>query len=122
MIRRLLALMLCLNLLLLSSMPMLPVLALCLNDTDATQVSGMHAGHGQHAKRAGIVVDRETDCIECGCGCHRSIDSLPHAFSPHMVPEGRAFATRLPVNVTKAYRYSQIFYLSLVELPPPDLS
>ncbi|RMG91652.1 MAG: hypothetical protein D6703_04125 [Zetaproteobacteria bacterium] len=27
----------------------------------------------------------QTDCVcQCGCGCHQNLDTLPHAFNPHV--------------------------------------
>jgi len=42
----------------------------------------MHAAHHH-----GIVLnlDLQTSRIECGCGCHRSVDSLPNLLAPHAV-------------------------------------
>ncbi|MDQ6960566.1 MAG: hypothetical protein Q9M27_05995 [Mariprofundaceae bacterium] len=67
-------------LLVVTSVPLLPAAAkFCALDDGAMQ---MHAAHDH-----GMVLnlDFQTARIECGCGCHRSVDSLPNLLAPHVV-------------------------------------
>jgi len=66
--------------------------------------------------------DLQTCRIECGCGCHQHLDSLPHVLSPHIVPQVASLSNHVSVNVSDTYRYSQISYVPMVQLPPPNLS
>ncbi len=75
--------------------------------------------HHMNAEMSG---DWQTCRIECGCGCHQHLDSLPHALSPHIVPQVASLPDNLSVAISETYSYSQIFYVPVVQLPPPDLS
>lgn len=79
----------------------------------------MQMMHHTNAEMSG---DLQTCRIECGCGCHQHLDSLPHALSPHIVPQVAALPDNLSVAISETYSYSQIFYVPMVQLPPPDLS
>jgi len=80
-------------------------------------VAGMHAGHAHSVTLAG---DWQHCRIECGCGCHRSIDTLPHLLAPHSVDSG--FQSDLLVServaAMTASRLSDRD--SRVISPPPD--
>ena len=95
--RKFLALFLACSLLAVSSVPAVAMATECapamheqmheqtheLHDMDA------HADHGvahepvMHEHDQALAGDWQHDRIECGCGCHRSIDSLPHLLAPH---------------------------------------
>jgi len=67
-------------LLIVSSAPMFPAAAkACALDDDSTYV---HATH-HHSIRLNF--DLQTCRIECGCGEHRGVDSLPHLLAPHAI-------------------------------------
>jgi len=78
--------------------------------------------HIMHERDAMANGDWQTCRIECGCGCHRHLDSLPHALSPHIIPQIADLMDIPKVVVIENYSYSQNFYVPLVQLPPPDLS
>jgi len=97
--RKFVALMLSLMIVLLSSMPMVPLASACAPAHDAA-MHGMDDGIDMQAHHAAMqAADTQTvasdvlasnvkaeagqACIECGCGCHDSIDSLPHMLAPH---------------------------------------
>jgi len=64
----------------------------------------------------------EQDCfIECGCGCHNNIDSLPHQFSPHTVSGGLAGIMHAS-TVDVLWRLSLMPSLLHHDDPPPELS
>jgi len=75
-----------------------------------------------HHTDAEMSGDWQTCRIECGCGCHQHLDSLPHLLSPHIMSQ----ATDLPENEVvqgiEFYAYSRIFYTPSVQVPPPNLS
>jgi len=79
----------------------------------------MQMMHHTDAEMSG---DLQTCRIECGCGCHQHLGSLPHVLSPHIVPQVASLSNHVSVNVSDTYRYSQIFYVPMVQLPPPNLS
>jgi hypothetical protein len=66
--------------------------------------------------------DMQTCRIECGCGCHQQLDSLPHLLSPHIVMQPQILADVPSVQISKDYTTHTFFYTSKVLLPPPNLS
>jgi len=78
--RKVCSMVLMIALLIVSSAPMFPAAAkACALDSDATH---MHATH-HHSIRLNF--DLQTCRIECGCGMHRDVDSLPHLLAPHAI-------------------------------------
>lgn len=68
---------------LVSSLPLLPLGVFC--SAESVAIADVHASHGHQAEHMGASLqDWQTSRIECGCGCHRSIDSLPQVFAPHI--------------------------------------
>jgi hypothetical protein len=67
-------------------------------------------------------MDLDTCSLECGCGCHRSINPLPNLLAPHVLStltnDFLTGATSLVIKI------EPIFYglAPGVDLPPPDLS
>jgi len=75
-----------------------------------------------HHTDAEMSGDWQTCRIECGCGCHRHLDSLPHALSPHIIPQVADLMDIPHAFIVENYSYSQLTYVPMVQLPPPDLS
>lgn len=65
--------------------------------------------------------DWQTSRIECGCGCHQHLDSLPHLLSPHIMSQAVEIPKNKAVQGIEFYAYSRIFYIPSVQLPPPNL-
>jgi len=78
--------------------------------------------HIMHHSDAMAKADWQTCRIECGCGCHRHLDSLPHALSPHIIPQVADLMDIPHAFIVENYSYSQLTYVPMVQLPPPDLS
>jgi len=74
-----------------------------------------------HHTDAAASGDWQTCRIECGC-CHRHLDSLPHVLSPHIIPQVADLMDIPQAFIVENYSYSQLTYVPLVQLPPPDLS
>jgi len=133
--RKLISIWVACTLLLITTLPTASLAAMCgLSTATPINIEAMankQAMHHQNTHRtmqmmhhtnAEMSGDLQTCRIECGCGCHQHLDSLPHALSPHIVPQVAALSNHVSVNVSDTYRYSQIFYVPMVQLPPPDLS
>ena len=131
--RKFMALLMSCTLLLISSMPSLALASMCdiSDDSSITLASKAASQHRviqkHHAMHPHIIHSREvskdwqTCRIECGCGCHRNVDSLPHLLSPHIISQ----VTDLPRLPTPAVAEAVVgfdcFYIAPVQLPPPDL-
>ena len=119
--RRLLVLTMILSLLSVSSLPVqaeepvctsaMPQASECVGcDTAPAAMPAMHAGadrSGHHAR------------IECGCGCHRDIDGLPHVldvFSPMQAALRVSVLTLHAPHATLRPLSLQVFRL---QRPPP---
>jgi len=99
---------------LVASVPLVPKAAACAMQ-DA--MPGMHhAAPGAAKATAGP--DAGTHCtIECGCGCHRNIDSLPPLLAPH-APAGARLAA--PVGLEPAGPAArELVSLRFLKLPAP---
>ncbi len=88
--RRLLALCLIVTFILVSSLPLLPDTVSCAHADERMAADSMmtHAQpatmqHG-HESADGLSEAAQHCRIECGCGCHRDLDQLPHQFAPHI--------------------------------------
>jgi len=67
-------------LLIVSSAPMFPAAAkACALNDNSTHAQAVH----HHSIRLNF--DLQTCRIECGCGKHRGVDSLPHLLAPHAI-------------------------------------
>jgi len=64
----------------------------------------------------------QTCRIECACGCHHQLDSLPHLLSPYIVTQAQVLLEINTLNISKAYRTSVFQYTIKVAVPPPNLS
>lgn len=63
------------------------------------------------------------DCvIECGCGCHANIDSLPHQLAPHLFAGVGLRHVRLMVPIDMPWRARLTPVLLDGEDPPPKYS
>jgi hypothetical protein len=134
--RKLISIWVACTLLFITTMPTASLAAMCALSTTgsisieemASQQTMMHHSdmhkpmQMMHHTDAAMSGDWQTCRIECGCGCHQHMDSLPHVLSPHIVPQLASLPDNLSVGVSEAYSYSQIFYVSMVQIPPPDLS
>jgi hypothetical protein len=82
-VRKVISILLAGTLLAVSSLPLLPTTAMaCPTGNMEHGAMQMQGGHQHHVAPVG---DWQGCCIQCGCGCHRSIDSLPHLLAPHTV-------------------------------------
>jgi hypothetical protein len=120
--RRLLALTMILSLLSVTSVPVLAEAAVCqdamqpASECDTCQRTAVQAADHHHAR----LDTAARHCrIECGCGCHRDINGLPHtldAFSP--VQAGLVVATLslYAPQLTPHPFFLQVFGL---QRPPP---
>jgi len=87
-----------------------------MSQTDVA-VPDIHAGHDHSAALTG---DWQHCRIECGCGCHRSIDSLPHLLAPHSADGGfhpEIVAVERAVSLSPARPSARLLPVSS---PPPD--
>ncbi len=66
--------------------------------------------------------DMQTCRIECGCGCHHQLDSLPHLLSPHIVTQTQTLPEVTSLQVSENYSFSVFYYTLKVAVPPPNLS
>lgn len=88
--RRLLALFLIAAFISVSSLPLLPDEVVCVHADERMVVDSImnhaHPAMMQHVhKKADGLSQAAQNCrIECGCGCHRDLDQLPHQFAPHI--------------------------------------
>lgn len=94
--RKVLALIVAATLLFVSSVPAFAEAVRCAGPAQAVEMmDGEHAGHHHdeaieesdqgHDHSSALKGDWQKDRIECGCGCHRSVESLPHLLAPHMI-------------------------------------
>ena len=87
--RKLISLTISLTILMVSSIPLVPLAEACppAHDSAMQVMDGvqMHQGEQHPAMHAAVHIDVDASqaCIECACGCHNSIDSLPHVLAPH---------------------------------------
>jgi len=62
------------------------------------------------------------DCrIECACGCHQSIDTLPHQLAPHVFSEHEDACVDVTSLQISNYAPFSFELIAPIELPPPDL-
>jgi hypothetical protein len=131
--RKLLVMTMSVTMLIVSSMPMAIGAADCpppaYEAATAEFVTGdrMHA-HNIHQQdeymqqQYGMALagDWQKDRIECGCGHHNSIDSLPHLLAPHMT--SAAIQMTDQPSATVPIQFDAVWQTSAkrVPLPPPQ--
>jgi len=97
-----------------------PAHAAAMQGEDIHTASSMSHMHGESHHAIALSTDLDTCRLECGCGCHRSIDSLPNLLAPHSADAGIQPEN---VNVERATSAPCIRLsprvLSLTS-PPPD--
>jgi len=128
--RRFISIFLSAVLLVVSSAPLVSAVACDMPPAHAAamQVEDIHAAlsiphmHGENHHTTALSMDLDTCRLECGCGCQRSIDSLPNLLAPHVLSTlANDFSTGATSLVIKI---EPILYglAPGVDLPPPDLS
>ncbi len=121
MMRKLAAVFLCFTLLFVSSAP--AVAASC--DMPAHEASAtMCELSGQAMPMVGNQHDIDAqDCfLECGCGCHHNVDSLPHQFSPHSVSSDLLFTVAHTPLADMPWQLSLTPANPHHDDPPPEFS
>ena len=128
------ALLMSCTLLLISSMPSLALASMCdisddsgisLADKAASQHMVMQKHHAMHQHiihSRDVSKDWQTCRIECGCGCHQQLDSLPHVLSPHIISQAATLTQQPSLAVSAALAHRNYCYIPPVQLLPPDLS
>lgn len=129
--RKLLVMMMSLTLLIISSVPTSAVAAFCTIPVQSSSHDDMAAEmehgtmheetHVQHEHNMALNDDWQRDRIECGCGCHNSIDSLPHLFAPHLTSDTVQMAEQLPAELSVRFETAWLVYTVRVPLPPPQI-
>ncbi len=125
--RRVLSVLIAFSLLMVSSVPMVSAAAVCVS-SDAEMAAHHpddqtmhHAMLSDRSHHQAVHVGADTACLECGCGCHRGIDFLPHLLAPH------AFAMPAFVSDSTMQRVEMVSFALLhpialrVPVPPPRL-
>lgn len=125
--RKLLAMMMSVTLLIISIVPMSAAAVDCAvpvhvsSSAEVTaDLSSEHDMHIEHEHAIALNNDWQRDRIECGCGCHNSIDSLPQLLAPHMTSD--AIQLTVQHSFTVQFRLETAWQLSAVRvpLPPPQ--
>jgi len=130
--RKVLALFLTATLLCVSSVPALAEAASCAGPELAASVAmgdehashhddGLEEVHLGHDHRTGLQGDWQKERIECGCGCHNSIDSLPHLLAPHNI-DTAVFHMGVD-SLAAAVGFEPVFFYraARIPVPPPQL-
>jgi hypothetical protein len=125
--RKLIVMTMTFTLLIISSVPMSLAAAACAvpvhNTSSAEMAADMHSEHDQHAEHEHSMAlnnDWQHDRIECGCGCHNSIDSLPQLLAPHMTSDAIHMTEQLTVAVANQPGLAWQVATVRVPLPPPQ--
>jgi hypothetical protein len=129
--RKLLVMLVSVTLLIISSVPISAATAFCtipvhtstMDDMAADMDQGMlhEDTHVQHDHDMALNNDWQRDRIECGCGCHNSIDSLPHVLAPHMTSDSIQMPEQLSVTVQVQPETAWLVHAVRVPLPPPQI-
>jgi len=135
--RKLFTMFMSITLLFVSSVPMLSEAASCelpaheIAMQEATMhefgvhenLSGMPTGHAsnaeQHVRLAALTGDLPLNRIECGCGCHRSIDALPHLLAPHLFSLALSLNDVASVPVAPQSFAMPVTIAVAIPVPPP---
>ncbi len=117
--RRCFSLFIVATLLFVSSVPMISEAATCDVDAEAS-MSAVQMDHdvvNEHAAK--MVADLPLNRIECGCGCHRSIDALPHLLAPHAFSIDILNSDLSFITLTAQVSLPLISEPVRVQVPPP---
>jgi histidinol-phosphate/aromatic aminotransferase/cobyric acid decarboxylase-like protein len=131
--RKLLVMTMSVTMLIVSSMPMAIGAANCpppaYEAATAESVAGdrmyahnIYQQNGYVKQQYGMALagDWQKDRIECGCGHHNSIDSLPHLLAPHMtsvvIQMTDQPSAAVPIQLDAVWQTSAV----RVPLPPPQ--
>lgn len=131
--RRAVALALIAALVSVSSLPLLPEEVVCAFASermadcaachdDASMAKGMQHGMamGKDHRHGAKLSTAEQHCrIECGCGCHRDLDGMPHQLAPHAVAMTAIMAERHVQFAPTASLFPIIPAFIAVNTPPP---
>jgi len=129
--RKLISIWMTCTLLFISSIPTVAVAAMCgATNVDSTHIEEMAEMQSTEHQETSMSTnhhdmmdkDWQTCRIECGCGCHQHLDSLPHVLSPYVISQLLDFSRMQGAEVAEYYIWSQYSYVPAVQLPPPDLS
>lgn len=125
--RKLLVMMMSVTVLIVSSVPMSAVAAICDIPVHSSSSAGMaadmqseHDIHADHEHGMALDGDWQHERIECGCGCHNSADSLPHLLAPHMTSDTIQMAEHLSIAVPVRLEMAWQMRAVRVPLPPPQ--
>jgi len=127
--RKVLAVFLAATLLCVSSVPAFAEAASCAGPESALAMDNEHAEHHDdgiedahlgHDHVAGLQGDWQKDRIECGCGCHNSIDSLPHLLAPHNITTASFNVENGSDVVALQSESALVVSVARVPLPPPQ--
>ncbi|GAV21312.1 hypothetical protein MMIC_P2295 [Mariprofundus micogutta] len=134
--RKFVAVFLAWTLLIISSAPLSVEAASCaMPEHDMVSEQSMADGHAHHVNHdesatadsghehhMALMNDWQKDRIECGCGCHRSVDSLPHLLAPHMIDSASFHAGNASSMVSIKPVTLLVMAAVQVPLPPPQLA
>jgi len=132
--RRVFSLLVSISLLIVSSVPMVSMAEICAppaHETamdEAMQGDYQHDSHDDAMKHEDVkhsmtlAGDRQKQRIECGCGCHRSIDSLPHLLAPHTVAVAQLQIEMLSAPIPVQLSPALISEALRIPVPPPQFS
>jgi len=87
---------------------------------DVEQGQPHEDAHVQHEHVMALNGDLQHDRIERGCGCHNSIDSLPHLLAPHMTSDTIQMTEQLSASVPTQPETIWLGSAVRVPLPPPQ--
>ncbi len=115
--QKLLVMLMSVTLLIISSVPMSASAASCAIPVHPSVANDINANHEYGMS---LNSDWQYDRIECGCGCHNSIDSLPQLFAPHMTSD--IIQLTEPASVPVSVQTEMAWQASAVRvpLPPPQ--
>jgi len=121
--RRHIALGLVAALLIVSGAPLVSAADICALDAGNKKLTQhQHADHTiqMYDEQHGPVMDLSGDTcrIECACGCHSGVDSLPNLLAPH-APCVQSSALVTPDDVAIALPFPELTSLAPVVITPP---
>ena len=128
--RKIVAVLLAATLLSVSSVPAFAEAASCAGPEAVVMDVDGHAHHHAaavdqadlgHDHTSGLFSDWQQDRIECGCGCHRSVESLPHLLAPHLIDSALLPVTEEEGAVVARLESARGCLLLRVSLPPPQI-